>query len=351
MTHPYDGIADYRRWRAGMAARPPAELDPVVGFPFQIAAEQNIAAAGSCFAQHVARHLRLHGFRFLDTEPAHPLLPADCAREFGYGVYSARYGNIYSSRQLLQLLRRAYGRFVPADDVWQQSDRWFDPFRPGIQPNGFATRQEFDADRGQHFAAVRRMFEQADVFVFTLGLTECWVARADGAAYPMCPGTVAGRFDPERHQLLNLGADDVIADLTAFVGELRTINPSVKIVLTVSPVPLAATALDRHVWVSTTASKAALRVAAERVSQLPDVAYFPAYEIITSPANRGAYFADDLRSVTEAGVQHVMTLFLRHACAASTAPADSASAADPQAYLAQMQALVDTMCDESRLDP
>jgi hypothetical protein len=351
MSHPSDGIAGYRRWRSGMAAVPPAELDPVVGFPFRISAQQRIAAAGSCFAQHVARHLRGHGFDFIDAEPAHPLLAADTAREFGYGVYSARYGNVYTSRQLLQLLRRAYGRFVPVDDLWQDAGRCFDPFRPGIQPNGFATRQEYDADRRQHFAAVRAMFEQADVFVFTLGLTECWMARADGAVYPMCPGTVAGRFDPDSHVLLNLGVEDVVADLGAFVAELRAVNPSVKLVLTVSPVPLAATALDRHVWVSTTASKAVLRVAAERLAQLPDVAYFPAYEIITSPSNRGSYYGEDLRSITEAGVQHVMKLFLRHACAPSGNPVATGDVADPQAYLAQMQELVDTMCDESRLDP
>jgi hypothetical protein len=351
MTHPYDGIPDYRRWRSGMATVAPADLDPVVAFPFEISAQERIAAAGSCFAQHVARHLRVHGFDFLDTEPAHPLLSAEIARNFGYGVYSARYGNVYTSRQLLQLLRRAYGRFSPADDVWEESGRFFDPFRPSIQASGFATRQEYDADRTRHFAAVRRMFEQADVFVFTLGLTECWVSREDGATYPMCPGTVAGRFDSDRHALLNLTVEDVISDMTAFVAELRAVNPSVKLVLTVSPVPLAATALDRHVWVSTTASKAVLRVAAERLTELPDVAYFPAYEIITSPSNRGGYYAEDLRSISEAGVQHVMALFLRHACAPSVNRTTTAGDADPQAYLAQMQDLVDTMCDESQLDP
>jgi hypothetical protein len=350
VNHPYSDMPDYRRWRAGVAGVAPAELDPVVGFPFQISARDRIAAAGSCFAQHVALHLRLRGFEFLDTEPAHPLLPADTARDFGYGMFSARYGNVYTSRQLLQLLRRAYGRFTPVDDVWEESGRYFDPFRPTIQPDGFATRQEYDADRIQHFAAVRRLFEQADVFVFTLGLTECWVSREDGAAYPLCPGTVAGQFDPLRHAFLNLGVDDVVADMTAFITELRAVNPTVKLVLTVSPVPLAATALDRHVLVSSTASKAVLRVAAERLTELKDVAYFPSYEIITSPSNRGAYYAEDLRSMREEGVQHVMELFFRHACGQPAQPSQPGTVADRE-FLAQMQDVVDTMCDESRLDP
>lgn len=351
MSHPYHDIPGYRRWRAGVADAPAGELDPVVGFPFRIAAEDRIAAAGSCFAQHVARHLRARGFTFLDTEPAHPLLPADTARDFGYGVFSARYGNIYTSRQLLQLLRRAYGRFVPSDDVWEQSGRFFDPFRPSIQPNGFATREEYDADRRQHFAAVRSLFEQADVFVFTFGLTECWISREDAAAYPLCPGTVAGQYDPLRHALVNLTVEEVLADMTAFVDELRAVNPKVKLVLTVSPVPLAATALDRHVLVSTTVSKAILRIAAEQLTQLPDVAYFPSYEIITCPSRHGSYYAEDLRSIREDGVRHVMELFFRHACAHSGERAAPETVAAPQEFVAQMQGLVDTMCDESRLDP
>ena len=54
-------------------------------------------------------------------------------------------------------------------------------------------------------------------------------------------------------------------------------------------------------------------MAAEEIASLdPGIAYFPSYEIITGNYNRGSYFAPDLRSVTEEGVNHVMRLFLRH---------------------------------------
>jgi hypothetical protein len=239
----------------------------------------------------------------------------------------------------LQLLRRAYGRFAPRDDVWARADgRLFDPFRPTIQPDGFPTRREYDLDRRRHFAAVRRLFEEVDVFVFTLGLTECWCAADDGAAYPLCPGVAAGEFDPARHVFHNFSLEEVVADLDAFLAELRAVNPQARLLLTVSPVPLAATAEPRHVWTSTTLSKAVLRLAAEEMSRRPGVAYFPSYEIVTAPSARGAYFEPDLRSVTPAGVDHVMRLFARHliderapASAPNAAPADDflARATDP----------------------
>ena len=38
------------------------------------------------------------------------------------GLFTARYGNIYTSHQLLQLLRRTYGTFVPQDNAWTEPD-------------------------------------------------------------------------------------------------------------------------------------------------------------------------------------------------------------------------------------
>lgn len=345
MSHPYQNIPDAQRWSRAMAGRTIEAVDPVTPPPFKVAAAEKIVTAGSCFAQHVARHLRERGQACFETEPAHPLLPPAAAVAFNYGVYAARYGNIYTSRQLLQLWRRATGNFVPADDCWAEPTGWFDPFRPAIQPGGFSSLREFEEDRRQHFAAVRRAFGEMDVFVFTLGLTECWAAREDGAVYPLCPGVVAGQFDPARHQLLNLSVDEVVADLRAFIDEVRQVNPRMRLILTVSPVPLAATAEKQHVQVATTYSKAVLRVAAEQLQRLPDVYYFPAYEIVSAAGP--AYFAEDRRSLLEHGVQQVMSLFFRHVLE------EGASISTPVArddFPLHAQWVMDTLCDEQRLD-
>lgn len=318
MSHPYKRIEPYRRWDQGIAQIPPAEVDPVVSFGLRVSPEQRIVTAGSCFAQHIARYLKAEGFNYLVTEPGHPLLNDELRAVYNYGVFSARFGNIYTSRQLEQLFRRAYGTFAPRDSIWPAAgDGFVDPFRPTIQPNGFRTPEELEADRAQHLRAVRRAFEQLDVFVFTFGLTECWAAASDGAVFPLAPGVAGGVFDSERYAFVNLGVDDVVSDMSSFIASLRTVNPAAKVILTVSPVPLMATGVDRHVLVSTTYSKSVLRVAAEMlVNRLQDVYYFPSYEIVMGNFSRGAYFADDLRSIRESGVEHVMSLFFRHATTA-----------------------------------
>ncbi|OOG37412.1 GSCFA domain-containing protein [Rhodanobacter sp. C05] len=347
MNHPYNGIDERQRWSRAMAGRASAEIDPVTPPPFRIAPHTRVVTAGSCFAQHVARHLREHGLACFETEPAHPLLGADLAETFGYGVYAARYGNIYTSRQLLQLWRRATGVFVPLDDVWGDGADWFDPFRPTIQPGGFASLREYHEDRRQHFAAVRRAFSEMDVFVFTLGLTECWASREDGAVYPLCPGVAAGHFDAARHVLLDLAVDEVVADLRAFIEEVRAVNPSMRMILTVSPVALAATAKPQHVLLASTHAKAVLRVVAEQLMRLPGVYYFPAYEIINAAGRE--YLAEDRRSILESGVHQVMSLFFRHVLDGSAVSPAAVAGSDD--FLRLGQAVMDTLCDEARLDP
>ena len=351
-THPYRELPASAFWRRSVAGVAPQDVDPVGAVAFTIKPGDRVAAAGSCFAQHIARHLRAAGFQYLVTETAHPIVPAGLAEPYGYGLFTARFGNIYTARQLLQLFQRAYGSFVPDDDAWQEEDgRWTDPFRPQIQPGRFLTHAELLADRAHHLGCVRRMFEQLDVFVFTLGLTETWSSRRDGAVYPLCPGVGGGRFDPERYAFRNASVAEITADLSSFVDLLRGVNPDARIILTVSPVPLVATADARHVLDATTYSKSVLRVAADEVSrQRAGIAYFPSFEIITGGFNRGAYFADDCRSVTEDGVEHVMRTFLRHYTAGAAPAAALPPAPVLDAHTARMKHLVQVVCDEEALD-
>lgn len=312
-THPYRTQPDRAFWNRSLGGVAPSEVDPVADIDFRLTGADKVATAGSCFAQHIARHLQRAGLGYLVTERGDDL-GVLTAPDFNYGTFTARYGNLYTSRQLLQLFQRAYGTFAPEDDLWAEGPNHFiDPFRPQIQPGGFLSERELRLDREIHLKAVRTAFETLDVLVFTLGLTELWASVGDGAAYPVCPGVSGGTFDPDRYSFVNLDVLDVVKDMLEFFQLLRSVNQRARMILTVSPVPLAATATQEHVLSATTYSKAVLRAAAEMIVRRQDgICYFPSYEIITGSFNRGRYYADDLRSVTEEGVAHVMRLFLKH---------------------------------------
>lgn len=352
--HPYQALPQFTRWSKSVAALPYPEVDPVVSFPMQIGLSDRVATAGSCFAQHIARYLSQSGFNYFVPETAHELIDAvpEMAKRYNYGTFSARYGNIYTSRQLVQLFKRAHGGFESVEDAWRNQDgAWVDPFRPAIQPSGFATLDELRADRENHLAFVRQMFAELDVFVFTLGLTELWYNKADGTALPVCPGVSGGEFDDSIYGFTNLTANEVIADMTEFFELLKKVNSRAKIILTVSPVPLAATALNRHVLVSTTYSKSVLRVAAEHLCQdFDQVNYYPSYEIITGNFNRGRYYDETLRDVTEEGVSHVMRLFMRHVTGAELDAAPVVTQQQPSDFLARMNDVVHVACEEALIE-
>lgn len=104
----------------------------------------------------------------------------------------------------------------------------------------------------------------------------------------------------------------MVEHLELFLAELSVVNPKAKVILTVSPVPLIATFEPRHVLQSTVYSKSVLRVAAEEiVRNHSNVEYFASYEIVTATGDSRAYFSDDLRTVTDEAVRHVIECFLQ----------------------------------------
>lgn len=349
---PYTTLPPSAYWRRGVAGVAATALDPVTAVRFRLDRQTRIATAGSCFAQHIARHIRTGGGTCLITEPGHPLLGAARLAAFNYGTFTARFGNIYTTRHLRQLLERAYGLRQAEDDIWQDEDgRFIDPFRPFIQPGGFHSRAEYDADRHVHYAAVRRMVETADVFVFTLGLTEAWENTSDGMVYAVCPGCGAGRHVTGQSRFHNFTLPEVHEDLVSAITFMRARNPQLKVLLTVSPVPLIATFSGQHVLAATTYSKSVLRVAAQMVVDAdPGVDYFPSFEIITGGFNRGAYYAADLREIDDSGVSHAMRVFFDNYCD-GMALADAQRAPAPVAAPVSASIRVNrVVCDEERLE-
>ena len=123
--HPYKNAPSHTYWRKAVASLEPGEVDPVVNFGIKIDRNSRVATAGSCFAQHIARYLSNSGFNYYVTEAGHPVLPDASRLANNYGVFSARYGNIYTARQLLQMFQRAYHLFQPVEDVWKEADDVF----------------------------------------------------------------------------------------------------------------------------------------------------------------------------------------------------------------------------------
>lgn len=310
--NPYSDLPARNFWSPAVGKREVLEIDELWVPKWPVKPTDKVVTFGSCFAQHFGRALLERGYDWTNME-APPIGLGDVGVEkFNYNVFSARTGNIYTTNILRQWCEWATGLSVPPDEIWESKERFYDPFRPAIEPDGFETAQELRDSRDLTIEAFGNAMRNAELFVFTLGLTESWRSADHAYEYAICPGTVAGEFDARKHVFVNETYPNILKSLEAALAIMQRVNPALRILLTVSPVPLTATATDDHVLVATTYSKSVLRaVAGDVATKFDTVDYFPSYEIITAPPFGGRFFAENKRSVLNEGVAHVMTQFFK----------------------------------------
>ena len=346
-TNPYSDLPKSAFWKTGVAQENPYAIEDIYKKKFDIPADTKIATAGSCFAQHISRHLKKNRYNILDVEPPPRGLPDKLHQKYGFSMYSARYGNIYTVRQLLQLAQEVAGEWKPQNYIWEKNGKFYDALRPAVEPEGLDSPEEVSEHRQFHVSRVKELFESLDLFIFTLGLTEMWVQKESGTVYPTAPGTLVGDFDEHLYEFQNAQFSEIIGDFNLFQKVLKKIRGGkrFKCLLTVSPVPLTATASGRHVLPSTIYSKSTLRSAAGQLStNQAHIDYFPSYEIVTNPRIHSAAFADNLRSVRDETVEVVMShFFAEH-------PAIKARKEKQVSSQSSKTTLEDVQCEEALLE-
>ncbi len=350
--NPYESLPATSFWRNAVGNSAAPVPTGLYNKKWPINKSECIATAGSCFAQHIGRRLKSNGFNVMDVEPPPQGLSADDQGRFGYSIYSARYGNIYTARQLLQLGREAFGEFTPSDIVWEAGGAFYDALRPGVEPGGLESAAEVLMHRECHLERVREMFETMDLFVFTLGLTEAWIHKPSGTVYPTAPGTIAGMYDPGVYEFKNFDYGEIRSDLLEFREFVHSKqSKKCRFLLTVSPVPLTATATENHVMVATVYSKSVLRgVAGELSMAYDDIDYFPSYEIITNPWSKELYYEENLRSVKKEGVGVVMKTFLGAHLGEESQIAEMAHTSPAASVEQSSDSEEDVICEEAILD-
>lgn len=264
-----------------------------------------IGSAGSCFATEIAHRLQADGFNYVITEP-------NPNAKDGLQDACARWGTIFNAPSLRQLAERAFGIRHTAPLLWStyssnggKGATYRDVFRDDVW---FDSVEEYEAGYAAHVAACREAFLKCRVFVATVGLNEVWRLRSDGTVLARSPWRLA----PGLVERGVLTVDDNITELQRTLDILRAHNPELRLIVTVSPVPLHAThrAKESHIISANCHSKSLLRVALEQfVKGNEGVYYFPSYEVVTS-CTREPWLPDE-RHVSREAVGNVMRLFDR----------------------------------------
>ncbi|MCK7544318.1 GSCFA domain-containing protein [Marinobacter bryozoorum] len=308
--NPYEKLPEKAFWKLSVSSKSMFDIEELWSPKFKLSSKDKISTYGSCFAQHIGFALKSRGFDWLVAEKAPERLSAENAKKYNYGIFSARTGNIYTTSLLKQWVEWSLGKVSVPEEVWEKDGRFFDPFRPAIEPDGFSSKEEVVKSRNEALRCFEKTILDSDVMVFTLGLTESWFNSSFLYEYPMCPGTVAGRYNPSVHKFESQSYEKAKKNLALSLVMMRKVNPELKFLLTVSPVPLTASNSGDSVIVATMHSKSILRAVAGQLAKDKDyVDYFPSYEIINSPCFKGVFFEPNLRGVNHVGVDFVMKHF------------------------------------------
>lgn len=343
---PYNGLPEKAFFRNDTLRRGDLAFAPDPALT--LTSSTRVMSAGSCFAARIADFIRKSGITYLAAEDR--IAADDAVREETPNVFSLRYGNIYTTRHLMQLLQRATGELAFAAPIAQDANgRYRNLLRPSVL--SYASPTLLLADDAAHLRNVAAMVREADVFIFTLGLTETWLDLQSGLALPSTPGCGHGAFDPARHAFHNATLEEVVDELQQSIDLLRRLNPALRVLLTLSPVPLVATYTPVSAVEATFYSKSLLRQAiAIACASRSQVSYFPSYEIITNPHVIAQNFAADMRSISDAGVTRVMAHFrVRYLAATDTDDILATPLIGPDAIPSGIPSLdtpVNPVCDE-----
>ena len=311
MTHPLSEAGPSAFWSRAVARADRARFLDLYRPKVSLARRTPTAFAGAGIGRHLAAALKAAGGQVLDAEPAPEAMPRSVAEAHGYGTWSARFGTLHTTRQVRQLLDDVAAGRVEPSLVWSRGRRHVDALRPLVDPRGLASADEVLLHRDYHLEKVSRLLQRTEVLVLTLDRVETWADRASGRVFPVCPGVVAGQFDPNRHHALTLRYADVVTDLIEIRRGLKRFREDLRLVLGVSPEPLPATGTGGHVLTAETRGKATLRAAFEDfAAHYPDVDYLPALEVLTTEACGGPFMDRHGRMVTPDGVARISDLFL-----------------------------------------
>ncbi len=129
--------------------------------------------------------------------------------------------------------------------------------------------------RGPNTDHMRELLPKASIFILTLGVGHC--AFRDGI---LTVQILPAHLQDVTWRLLS--PDEHADHIRKTIQMARSVNPTIPVVLTVSPIPLKNAFTHASVTAADCTSKASLRIAAEIVlgENIPGVHYWPSFEAI-----------------------------------------------------------------------
>jgi hypothetical protein len=248
-------------------------------FPFSISHLDRVMCIGSCFAEHMFRQLDQHKFE-TNLNP---------------------FGILYNPMVIGEGLRRLVsGKPFQEEDLVPNNELW----------HSFSHHGRFSApEKEQTLSDINRQMKEGSSFlkkttrlILTFGTAQVYTLKETGKIVANCHKFPADYFEK---RLLSVG--EVVKTLTSTFSALKSINPKLEIILSVSPI--------RHYrdgLIENQRSKATLLLAVAEICQnLPFTHYFPSYEVVMDELRDYRFFEKDMVHPNRQAIDYIWLLFVR----------------------------------------
>ncbi len=221
-----------------------------------------VVSIGSCFADHI-------GHRF---------------EEMKMDILSNPFGIIYNPISQMRLIDLCMdGKPLNADHIVENQDI----YNHLDAHSRFGKKDLDELMQGIQTASdsFKEYLENAKVLIVTLGTA--WIYRYEktGEIVANCHKLPSQNFSKEL-----LSIDDISSKVIETLNKVREINPTIRIILTVSPVRHIKEGIPENML-----SKSILRVAVSHIEKaVTDSSYFPAFELIMDDLRDYRFFEEDM---------------------------------------------------------
>jgi hypothetical protein len=253
--------------------------------PLSISHKDDILLLGSCFSDNIGSKLLSHWFK----------------------VSANPFGTVFNPVSIQRLCEYAVGeKLLLIDDILFNGSYFI---HPDFHTQLASTDKEETFQKIQtKIQEVQFFFCSTNVVFITLGTAWVYAFLSSGQIVSNCHKLPQHLFEKKL-----LTYTDCLNSLKKTIAILKNANPTIEIVLTLSPV--------RHVkdgLVQNSRSKALLLCAIHDACSTEKVTYFPSYEMVLDDLRDYRFYSSDLIHINDIALDYIWEKFLQFYCKEDT---------------------------------
>ena len=248
--------------------------------PFKLSYSSNLLLLGSCFSDHIGAKLA----------------------EVKMNVLSNPFGVSFNPLSIASNISRAIEKIPYFESDLRENNSLY--FSYDFHSSFSSSDKKQDLEQmNKALNDTHQFISNAEVIFITFGSAWAYRNIEENRIVSNCHKVPNKNFNKE---LLTLEA--IVGRYVQILNELKRINPSLKVVFTVSPV--------RHLkdgFIENQRSKSILLEAIHRLMELDGVcSYFPSYEIVIDDLRDYRFFKKDMLHLNEVGIDYVWQKFANY---------------------------------------